>query len=128
MISDAEKARIINQLFSSDDDDLLPPAASPTTREPETFVYFVASRGFIKIGLTTNWKSRLSSLQVANPDPLEVLLILGRPSIFEKTMHREFAKHHAKGEWFKDHQDIRDYIESRKDECWFRASRPEAMP
>lgn len=89
----------------------------------ESAVYFVAVRGFIKIGWTENWVSRISTLQTANPEPLEILLILGRPMIFEKTMHRKFAAHKAVGEWFHDCPEIREYIENRQEECWYLAGR-----
>lgn len=123
-VTDAEAAEIIESLFR--------PGGKPTTHtEPapasairiESAVYFVAVRGYIKIGWTTDWRGRISNLQVSNPEPIEVLLILGRPQVFERTMHRKFAEHRATGEWFKDHPDIRAYIEDRQDECWYRAGR-----
>ncbi len=96
-----EHRRIVDSLVG----DIAPPQAysrqyihDPNRRE--SAVYFVAVRGFIKIGWTENWVSRISSLQTANPEPLEILLILGRPMIFEKTMHRKFEAFRAQGEWF----------------------------
>ena len=122
--TDAEIADIIERLFRPNGDKVRydPPPAVPIIRI-ESAVYFVAVRGYIKIGWTTDWRGRLSNLRVSNPEPIEVLLILGRPQIFEKTMHRQFAEHRAHGEWFRDHPDIRAYIDERKDECWYRAGR-----
>lgn len=120
--TDTEIAEIIESLFDPAGKEPAPPP-DPVFNRIESAVYFVAVRGFIKIGWTTDWKSRVSSLQVANPEPIEILLVIGRPQIFEKTMHREFAEHRAHGEWFKDHEDIRAYIEDRKEECWYRAGR-----
>lgn len=90
---------------------------------PECAVYFVAVRGFIKIGWSENWRARVKHIQVNNPEEIEVLLVLGRPKIFEQTMHADFAAHRARGEWFHDCPEIRAYIESRKHECWHRAGR-----
>lgn len=89
----------------------------------ECAVYFFAVRGFIKIGWSENWRGRLSGIQSSNPEKIEVLLILGRPKIYEKTMHKKFSAHRSSGEWFKDHPDIRDFIEDRKSECWYRAGK-----
>lgn len=84
----------------------------------ESAVYFIAVRGFIKIGWSENWRLRLSNIQTSNPDRVEVLLVIGRPKIFEKTMHGIFAEHRANGEWFRDCPEIRNYIVARKHECW----------
>jgi hypothetical protein len=90
-------------------------------REPA--IYFVANQGFIKIGWTVNWPSRISNLQVSSPTPIEVLLILGRPKVYERTMHHQFKKYRVRGEWFQDSPEIREFIESRRHECWYRAGR-----
>lgn len=90
---------------------------------PEPAVYFVKCGEFIKIGWSENWHSRIKRLNVDNPHSIEILLVLGRPKIFEKTMHRQFAEMRHRGEWFRDHPDIRAYIEERKKECWYRAGR-----
>jgi hypothetical protein len=92
-------------------------------RRKESVVYFVSVRGFIKIGWTTNWRRRFTELQIANPEPIEVLLIVGRPPVYEKTMHAKFAGFRAAGEWFRDVPDIRQHIEGLVGECWYRAGR-----
>lgn len=92
---------------------LLPP-------RKESFVYFVAVRGYIKIGWSQSWRGRIANMQTSNPEPIEVLLVLGRPKLFEKTMHQKFDVHRTSGEWFRDHPDIRAYIEGREGECWYR--------
>jgi hypothetical protein len=89
----------------------------------ESVIYFLAVRGFIKIGWTSDWRRRFANLQCANPEPLQVLLIIGRPQVYEKTMHTTFAAHRTSGEWFSDHTDIRSHIAKHESECWFRAGR-----
>ncbi len=69
----------------------------------ESVVYFFATCGYIKIGWTSNWRRRLIYLQVGSPEPLQILLIIGRPKIYEKTMHAKFSQHWAHGEWFRAH-------------------------
>ena len=82
---------------------------------PETVIYFVAVRGFIKIGVTQDWRSRLSGLQSSNPETIEILALLVRPQIYERTMHRKFAAFRVRGEWFTDCKEIREHIASIKD-------------
>lgn len=90
---------------------------------PEPAIYFVKCGDFIKIGWSASWYARIRRLKVDNPYPIETLLVIGRPEIFEKTMHAEFASLRHRGEWFKDDPRIRAYIEERKGECWHRAGR-----
>lgn len=89
----------------------------------EPAVYFIKCGEYIKIGWSVNWHSRIKNMEVGNPYPIEVLLVLGRPQIFEKTMHAKFHSLRHRGEWFKDDPRIRAYIEERKEECWYRAGR-----
>jgi len=89
----------------------------------ESAVYFIAVREFIKIGWTKNWRKRISQMQTANPDRIEILLVVGRPVVYEKTMHQKFAEHRTRGEWFTDCPAIRDHIATIKSECWYQAGR-----
>jgi hypothetical protein len=82
-----------------------------------SFVYFVACREFIKIGWSENWQSRLANMQTSNPDPIKVLLVLAQPKSLESDLHKQFAAHSHRGEWFRDHPEIRAFIKARKDEC-----------
>jgi hypothetical protein len=94
------------------------PGGTPTFKP--SYVYFIRVRGFIKIGWTHNWKSRLINLQSSNPEPIGVLLILREGEAFEKELHNLFAKHRKSGEWFRDHPDIRDFIGAREWQCAYR--------
>lgn len=88
-----------------------------------SFVYFVAARDFIKIGWSENWRSRLANMQTSNPDPIKVLLVLARPKAFEAELHEQFAPHAHRGEWFRDHAEIRAYIKELLGECCYRAGK-----
>lgn len=70
-------------------------------------VYFVQSMtGEIKIGMATNIKSRLKSLQTANPSKLVLLAHVHGGPPQERAYHRQFAAHRLHGEWFSPHPDI----------------------
>lgn len=98
-----------------------PPEDRKTFQPDGSSIYFVAIRGFIKIGWSRKWRDRIASLQTSNPESLEVLLVLERPKAFEKVLHEKFAAHRTSGEWFVDHPDIRAYVDGRVNECRHRA-------
>ena len=91
--------------------------------ERPSFIYFVCSGEFVKIGWSENWRARLANMQTSNPEPIKVLLILARPKSFETEMHERFAEHAHRGEWFRDHPDIRNFIKGCKEDCQYRAGK-----
>ena len=65
-------------------------------------IYFVLrSDGMVKIGTTTDLKSRLATLQKSH-GLLEVLRVINGDRRRERKLHRQFAKFHQFGEWFRD--------------------------
>lgn len=82
-------------------------------------VYFIRCQQFIKIGMTTEWRNRLSSLQTANPIRLEPLAVFEGGADEEARLHKLFAehRHRADGEWFHECQQILDYIDANKGRC-----------
>ena len=88
--------------------------------ERPSFIYFVCSGEFVKIGWSENWRARLANMQTSNPDPIKVLLILARPKSFEAELHERFAAHAHRGEWFKTHPDIVSFIKANASECQYR--------
>ncbi len=66
--------------------------------------------GPIKIGYTANLRTRLNDLRCASPDELFVLLTLHGDKKDEKALHLEFEEHWIRGEWFRAHDDLYDYI------------------
>jgi len=77
-------------------------------------LYFIESSDHIKIGRSRNIKTRLSSLQVDNPDKLKLLLLKNCSGNNEHAIHRMFKYLRVNGEWFKKHEDIYNYIELTK--------------
>lgn len=63
-------------------------------------VYFVRSGDTVKIGFSTNINSRLSTLQNANPDNLQILMVMPGTDQTEKFFHEMFADFRIGGEWF----------------------------
>lgn len=69
------------------------------------FVYLIgAEEGPIKIGHASNLKTRLHSLQIGNWQPLSILHSVSVPLFTaagaEAVMHKRFAEHRVRGEWF----------------------------
>lgn len=70
-------------------------------------MYFLRDAENVKVGITGNFKSRFSSLQIGNSRNLEVVGLwavedegLNAPD-FERLMHRLLKPYHIRGEWFK---------------------------
>ena len=73
-------------------------------------VYFIRQGEFIKIGFTESPLNRLSQLQTANPNNLEVLLIIDGDRELEVKYHELFKEHIYRGEWFFDCPEIQKHI------------------
>jgi hypothetical protein len=84
------------------------------TAAPTPIVYFVQGEtgaGPIKIGTTTNIKSRLSALSVSSPVKLKLLAAIPGGTKVEADMHQRFRRHRLHGEWFSPAQELLDFIE-----------------
>jgi hypothetical protein len=56
----------------------------------------------------------LSALRTSNPEDVYVRLVVPGTTRDEWEFHQKFAKHWLKGEWFRPHTDILEYIETRR--------------
>lgn len=82
-------------------------------REPG--VYFIAcGDDLIKIGHTTNLRSRLCSLRTATPKELRVLLVIPGTRDDEQELHRKFKAYRAGREWFSRCDAIAEFISSHR--------------
>ncbi|MEU4955204.1 GIY-YIG nuclease family protein [Streptomyces lavendulae] len=54
----------------------------------------------VKIGWSVNPKVRLTQLQVAHPEPLQILYQHPGPRELEGVLHRKFQRFRCNGEWF----------------------------
>jgi hypothetical protein len=71
-------------------------------------VYFIRLGGLIKIGKTQDLNKRITSF--SHPD-VEVLATEPGYTVLESKLHRRFADHQVRGEWFRPHPDLMGYIE-----------------
>lgn len=67
------------------------------------FTYVVRSRNRYKIGYTVNLSRRISDLQVANADRIELVCywVSLCAQVLEKEIHLHFWHRRLRGEWFK---------------------------
>lgn len=82
------------------------------------YVYFIQAGddGPIKVGYTTHPEIRLGRLQVANPETLHLRAVIWvRERGVEVSLHKEFAAHRIRGEWFHPHSDLWAYIRRAAD-------------
>ncbi|ABB33266.1 Putative helicase A859L [Geobacter metallireducens RCH3] len=82
------------------------------------WVYFIKSESSheIKIGYTAGpIEKRITSLQTAHSSNLRVLATVPGTREYEKELHRKFADHRLKGEWFAPHHDLVSFIAVLKD-------------
>jgi hypothetical protein len=74
-------------------------------------LYFVRAGWAIKIGRTTNFKSRLRFIQAHTHEKVECLALIEGEGWREKALHKRFAKHRLRGEWFERCPEIEAKIE-----------------
>lgn len=79
-------------------------------------VYFIRAEGvgLIKIGAASCIHKRLATLRSMSPVPLELLGVLriAPRSIIEQMMHGRFAHLRSHGEWFREADDLLEFIRS----------------
>lgn len=86
---------------------------SPCGRQQ--WIYFIQAGvdGPIKIGVTNNVSARLATHQIGNHEELQVLCAI--PSSgpgHERALHKSFARHHIRGEWFHPSPEILRIVET----------------
>ena len=70
-----------------------------------SFIYVIGSQDNpVKIGHASKVESRLTAMQVGNPDELRILgrvvVPWDRAGVIEKAVHETLREHHRRGEWF----------------------------
>lgn len=78
-------------------------------------VYFIECGPFLKIGWSTHIAARLLELQRANPEAISLVGAIPLSSVqatrLERVLHKHFAPHRHRHEWFRDCDEIRAYID-----------------
>jgi hypothetical protein len=79
----------------------------------EGFVYFIqpTGGGLIKVGYSTNPKSRFRGVQAECPVPLELLGFVPGDRLLEAALHARFSEHRSHNEWFRPAESVRDLLE-----------------
>ena len=73
-------------------------------------VYFVAGGAHIKIGTSTNFKSRLASLQTSTVEELTLIGTIPGDAELERQIHARLERYRKRGEWFLDCAEVRSHI------------------
>lgn len=92
-------------------------------------VYFIQSGDFVKIGVSSNVKARLQTLQTAHFCKLKILHVIAcsNSGFIEKALHQHFEKlvTESRNEWFHFEADLKKFIyalPSRQDALFFLAN------
>lgn len=81
-------------------------------KEEQSWVYFIgdSSAGTIKIGYSKNLAQRLSQLQTATTNELQLLGSLVGGSRLERRLHEQFSSLRVRGEWFRPGPELIQYL------------------
>jgi hypothetical protein len=85
-------------------------------------VYFIRCENYIRIGKTSNIKSRLQNLKSSNPHKMELLgtisFLISKqdareidPYDVKKRLHNYLKNYHHRGEWYKAKPEVLSCIE-----------------
>lgn len=74
-------------------------------------IYFIKSRGLVKIGYSAGEVSiRLKKLQIGSGEQLLLLGTIEGDQVIERQLHWRFKKQHSHGEWFFLQGSLRSYV------------------
>jgi hypothetical protein len=77
----------------------------------KSFIYFIQTTAYIKIGLAKDPIKRLASFQIASPKKLHLVGLIEGRSWTEAKLHRQFADIRVRGEWFRATPELRQWID-----------------
>lgn len=92
------------------------------------YVYFVRAGEAIKIGYSVHPVKRMSELQTANPEPMELLGALRGTLQDEKAIHADFSHLEIREEWFRAEEELLDFIQEISGRFITRELRPRLSP
>jgi hypothetical protein len=96
------------------------PSDPPQDRPLVPHIYFVQAgeSGPIKIGISTNPRARIRTLQSSNYEELRPLLVgIAYPGQ-EQKIHASLAHLHVRGEWYRSERPVFEEIERLADIYW----------
>jgi len=79
-----------------------------------TYVYFMQSGGYIKIGFSQNVNKRLESIQTGHPNKVKIKYKFKGGKHIEKFLHQTFKHKRSYGEWFHWCEEIEDFVKGQR--------------
>lgn len=93
----------------------VPRKPSPSSDRRDVYFIQAGVSGPIKIGVAGNPMLRLAQLQTSSSEHLRlVATIPGTGAKGEKLLHRRFAAHHQRGEWYRPSVELLEYIKEQQ--------------
>lgn len=92
-------------------------SSPPAPVAGDTFIYFLRTGNFVKIGHSRQWKQRMAHMQIGSPHVIVPLLVLIDREATERTLHSRFRRDHYRGEWFHLSPAIGRYIKENLQHC-----------
>lgn len=86
---------------------------SPPKSNPAGYVYFIrcSKTKLVKIGFTENYPTgRLRQLQTGSGGKLRLIAFMTARADRERELHRQFAAHRERGEWFRLEGQFADWL------------------
>jgi excisionase family DNA binding protein len=81
------------------------------TTESVQSLYVLECGEFIKIGHAYDVEHRVKTMETGNPYPIKVLLArFGDGERLERQLHKRFARHRHRHEWFRMEGELADWI------------------
>jgi transposase len=82
------------------------------SRKMRGVVYFLQNgrRKQVKIGFGVSLKDRVGTLRTSSPEELRVLAAIPGDRADEAELHKRFAKHHIRREWFRLDGELAEYV------------------
>jgi len=81
----------------------------------QSYVYFLQTECFIKIGTAVDIRRRHSDIQGNNPKPVRLIHYFHGTATEERAMHARFSPLRAGREWFTLAGDLLDYLDEATD-------------
>lgn len=100
----------VMEVVLRESDELKRRLAENPPAELRVYAIQCVENGLIKIGVSNLPKRRLADL--SSQSPVEMVLLASRPGGYqmERELHKRFAEHRRRGEWFAPHADILAWV------------------
>lgn len=85
-------------------------------KKDKKYLYVLQCNEYVKFGISSNPKYRVSSLQTGNPYKINLLLAIIYKDCFEieKNIHKYYDEKRERGEWFFIDEEIKSFVKYLK--------------